>query len=40
MKSLFFLSVSVLLFMGCSHSRFVLHDPAGEGPRRIVPGSR
>ena len=31
MKSLFFLSVSVLLFMGCSHSRFVLHDPARGG---------
>ena len=31
MKPLVFVSVSVLLFMGCSHSRFVLHDAAGEG---------
>ena len=28
MKSLVYVSVSILLFMGCSHSRFVLHDPA------------
>ena len=27
----FFLSMSVLLCMGCSHSRFVLHDAAREG---------
>ncbi|MCY3736656.1 MAG: hypothetical protein OXG13_09670 [Gemmatimonadaceae bacterium] len=31
MKSLVFMSVSILLIMGCSHSRFVLHDPAREG---------
>ena len=31
MKSLVFVSMSVLLFMGCSHSRFVLHDPAPGG---------
>ena len=31
MKSLVFVSVSVLLCMGCSHSRFVLHDPARGG---------
>ena len=31
MKSHFFLSLSILLCMGCSHSRFVLHDAAREG---------
>ena len=34
MKSLVFVSMSVLLFMGCSHSRFVLHDPAPGGSAR------
>ena len=28
MKSLVFVSASALLFVACSHSRFVLHDPA------------
>ena len=34
MKSLVFLSGTVLLCVGCSHSRFVLHDPAREGSAR------
>ena len=44
MKSLFFLSVSVLLCLGCSHSRFVLHDAAREGsargPQRVEVSSK
>ena len=31
MKSLVFVSMLVLICMGCSHSRFVLHDAAREG---------
>ena len=31
MKSHFVLAISVLLCVGCSHSRFVLHDPARRG---------
>ena len=31
MKSLVFVSMSILLCMGCSHSRLVLHDPAQGG---------
>ncbi|MCY3738613.1 MAG: hypothetical protein OXG13_19600 [Gemmatimonadaceae bacterium] len=34
MKALSFLSVSVLLWLGCSHSRFVLHDAAREGSEK------
>ena len=44
MKSLFYVSGSILLFMGCSHSRFVLHDPGREGSasdsRRVEVSSR
>ena len=38
MKSLVFVSMSVLLFMGCSHSRFVLHDAAREGSAKDPQG--
>ena len=42
--SLFFLSVSVLLCLGCSHSRFVLQDAAPEGsakdPQRVEVSSK
>ena len=31
MKSLVFLSVPILVFLGCSHGRFVLQDPARGG---------
>ena len=34
MKPLVFVSVPILLCAGCSHSRFVLHDPAREGSAR------
>ena len=34
MKSLVFVAVSILLCMGCSHSRFVLHDSVREGSAR------
>ena len=37
MRSLVFVSMSVLLCMGCSHSRFVLHDPAPGGSARDSP---
>lgn len=44
MKSLVFVWMSVLLCMGCSRSRFVLHDPAREGSasdsRRVEVSSR
>lgn len=44
MKSLFILSVSVLLCLGCSHSRFVLHHSAREGsakdPQRVEVSSK